>query len=136
MRAPRTHAGSLDRAQSVDHQRRVAAVVERSGTQIPGIEMRAEDHELVRLLAAAEFRHDVRSSDRAADGVGNGKVGIELLPGGQQARHASRILAGHEHHGKAINFAVAWSWCGGRADRVGGWTGMRSPAPWPSPRDR
>ena len=69
--------------------------------------MRAEDHELVRLLAAAKLGDDVGSGDRAADCVRDGKVGIELLPGGQQARHASRILARDQHHGKAINFAVA-----------------------------
>ena len=33
--APRTHAGSLDGAQSIDHQRGIAAVVERAGAQVP-----------------------------------------------------------------------------------------------------
>ena len=52
-RASRLHARSLDGSQRIDDQRGVAAVVERARAQFPRIEVRTQDHELVRLLAAS-----------------------------------------------------------------------------------
>src|SRR5208337_346969 len=61
----------LDRTQRVNHQRGVAAVVERACSQFPGIQVRAQHHELVRLLVAANFRYYVPRLNGTANFVGN-----------------------------------------------------------------
>ena len=69
--------------------------------------MRAEDNELVRLFTAAKFGNHVLCLDRAADCVGDGKIGVERFarrPAG--APYASGILARHQDHGQAVDFAV------------------------------
>ena len=53
--APRLHARSFDGPQGIDDQRGVAAVIERARAEFPGIEVRAKNDELVRLLAAPDF---------------------------------------------------------------------------------
>src|SRR5207253_5328910 len=73
------------------------------------IQMRTQHHKLIRLLAAAEFSYEVGSGNRPADVVRNGKIGVEGngLTGGQQASHASRVLARHEDLREAVQFALA-----------------------------
>ncbi len=62
--------GCFDGASGFNHQRRVAAVIERSAAQFPGIEVRAEDRHFVGLFVAANFSDDVFLFDGAADFVG------------------------------------------------------------------
>jgi len=54
-RPPRQQSRGLEGARRFDHQRGIAAVVERAGAQVPGIEVRAEDNCFVGLLASTNF---------------------------------------------------------------------------------
>ena len=56
----------------------VAAVVERAGAQLPGIEMCAKNDRFVGFFAAANFADDVKLLDRAADLVRHGEVHANL----------------------------------------------------------
>ena len=71
--------GGFDRPKRIDDKRGIAAVVERAGAEIPGIEMRADDHELVGLFHAAEFGNHIGRFDGSADLVGDGKIGPDQI---------------------------------------------------------
>ena len=73
--ASRLHARSLDGTQRIHDQGSVAAVVECARAQFPGIEVRAQDYEFVRLPAASNFCNHVGGLDGAADLIGNGEIG-------------------------------------------------------------
>ena len=73
--APRLHARRLNGSQRIDDQSGVAAVIERARAQFPRIEVRAQDHEFVWLLAASYFRDHVRRLDRPAQLVRNREIG-------------------------------------------------------------
>src|SRR5579884_1837110 len=51
----------------LDDERRVATVIEAAGSQIPGIEMSAEDDDFSRFFGAAYFGHYVSRLKRPAD---------------------------------------------------------------------
>src|SRR5215472_17787181 len=60
----------FDGSRSFNNQRRIAAVVERAGSEFPGIQMPAEYHRFVRFFIAANLTNNILLLDRAADFVG------------------------------------------------------------------
>src|SRR5579862_2107683 len=98
-------AGSFDGAESIDNQRGVTAIIERSGSEFPGIEMSAENDKLVGLFAATQFGGDIGGLNGTADMVGNREIGIELLTGGDQSGNTASVFPRQQHHREAINFA-------------------------------
>ena len=95
----------FDRAQRVNHQRGVAAVIERAGAQFPGIQMRAENDEFVGLFAAFDFRDHVGGLDRATELIGDAQIGPHRMPGGQQASDSLSIFPRHQNLRNAIDFS-------------------------------
>src|SRR5207245_4777171 len=73
-RPPWQKSGGLNRARRLNHQRRVAAIVERSRTQLPRIQMRAENDNFIWLFIAADFAYNVLLFDRPANFVGHVEV--------------------------------------------------------------
>ena len=69
--------------------------------------MCAEDDELLRFLAALNFRNHVSGFNRTANLVGDGKINPHRMARRQQAGHALTVLPSHQHHGKAINLSRA-----------------------------
>ena len=67
--------------------------------------MRAEDDELVGLLAAAKLGNHVRCFERTANFVGDRKVGPNGMSGGEQTGDAFSIFAGDHDHRNAVNFS-------------------------------
>src|ERR1700686_2904755 len=104
--ASRPQACGLDGAKRIDHQSRIASVIERPCTQFPRIEMCAKNYELVRFFAAAYLGNHVARSNRSAHAIGNCEVSAKLLSRSQQARHAIRILARYQHRRNGTNFAL------------------------------
>ena len=92
-RAARDGAGSVNHARRVNHHRGVAAVVERARAQFPGIEMRAEQDEFVRLFAPANFGDDIFRFYRAGDFVGHVEMNVHRHVVGEKARHAFGVFA-------------------------------------------
>src|SRR5579871_2012272 len=104
-RAPGLNSGGLDGAQSVHNQRGVAAVVESARAEFPGIEMRANDNELVGQFTAAKFANYIRSLDRASELIRNGQIRPYEIPGGEQAGHAFAVFASDDHHRQLVDFS-------------------------------
>ena len=50
----------VHQAHRLHHHGHARAVVDRAGAEVPGVEVRADEDDLIGLLAAAELRHDVR----------------------------------------------------------------------------
>ena len=72
--AARQQSAGFDGARGFDHQRGVAAVVQRAGAEFPGIQMRAENDDFVGLFVAANFADHIELLHRAADFVGHGEA--------------------------------------------------------------
>src|SRR5260370_6933292 len=66
------YAQVVERSRQIDHHGGVDAVIFRARSQIPGIEMRSNEHDLVRLLASANFRDYVFRLVCGRSPVGNG----------------------------------------------------------------
>src|SRR5580692_3637164 len=73
-RALRRHAGSFDRPKRIDDQSGIAPVVQSSGAKLPGVEVRPQNDELLRLLAATKFSYDIGRFNGPADLIGNRQV--------------------------------------------------------------
>jgi hypothetical protein len=90
-------------ARRLDHHRRIGAVVLRAGAEVPGIEVRAEQHDLIGPFASAELRHHVTGFERAAGTVGdlqpNAHRTVRRKPG-----QASRLLARYYGRGDGDGF--------------------------------
>ncbi len=76
--APWNYTQVVKRPRQIDHHGRVDAVIFRARSQIPGIEMRANEHDLVRLLAATNFRDYILRLICGQGPVGNGKTDANI----------------------------------------------------------
>ena len=104
-RPPRHVAGLADGTRGGNDERGVAAVIERSRAEIPGIKVRAEDDEFVGQLATADLTDHIRDLDRATDHVRHGEPHAQRLPGRVgRTRQTQRILTGHDRHRQAGEF--------------------------------
>src|ERR1700735_3341379 len=83
----------MDDARCVNHHRIVATIVERASPQFPRVEVCAQHHELVWLLATANFTHHICRLYRAGDMIRHVETHANALPGREEAGHALRILA-------------------------------------------
>src|SRR6266851_1116297 len=143
----------FDGARGFNHQRGVAAVVQRARAQIPGIEMRAENHRFVGFFATANLANDVLLFDGPTDLVRHGEARPHFAWVCRHgARQAHGILASNDSLGKAFQLAIAGVGvaveqhalarahpenCGGarfqRAFNDAGWLGVFTEEVGPSP---
>src|SRR6202142_3428916 len=101
-RAARNRARRLDDAGGVDHQGSVAAVVERARAKFPGIEMSAEDDELVGFFAASNFGDDIFGINRPGNFVRQFEMNADFLAGGDEAGHAFGIFTREDGLGQSL----------------------------------
>src|SRR5438105_5067294 len=104
--APRTNSGRFNRAQGINHQRRVAAIIESAGAKLPRVKMCSQDYKLVGLLASTNFRDHIRCTNRPSNLVWDCNVRIQLLSGSQQASHTPRVFASDQPLRNAVQFAI------------------------------
>ncbi len=104
-RPPRPHTGSDDGPGGVNHQRGVAAIVERSGAQVPGIQMCAQQNNFLGALPSPDLGDNVALFDRSTDAVRQLEPHPHTPSGGLQACHALCILARHERLRQSIHLS-------------------------------
>src|SRR5438045_6087590 len=101
----RQYFGGFDGPKRIDDKGGIAAVVEGPGPEIPGIEMGADNHELVGLFCATEFGNDVGGFYGSADLVGDGKIDPDQILVREQARHPFAVFPRHNDHGYFVDLA-------------------------------
>ena len=90
----------------VDHHSHIAPVIERSGAEVPGIEVATEDDEFIGLFAAANFRDDVFRIHGTGEAIRHFEVHVDFLSGCQETRYAFGVLAGHDSLRQFFYFAI------------------------------
>ena len=92
-------------ARCVNYQGCVAAIVERTGAEFPGIEMGAEDDELVGLFAAANFGDDILGIHRAGNFVGQLEMHANFLARSNETSHSFGVFARDDGLRQFLEFA-------------------------------
>ena len=110
-RAPGFLLGRREQACQLDHQRDVGTVVEAARPQVPRIEMRADDHDLLRRillrrLGAANLGHHVVGFERSAGLVGEGEAHPDTLARVQQPQNPLGVFARDQRRRHQIEPAV------------------------------
>ena len=112
-----------EEARGVEDERDVAAVVERAAAEVPAVEVRAEDDDLVGLVAAAHLGDDVARGHARRGVGGDGEAHAHLDAGGEQARQTQAAFALDEGGRRRRHHACRRAWrCD---DRGGGSDGSR-----------
>ncbi len=106
-RALGLQAELLERARGFQHYHRPRAIIGGASAQVPGVQMRAENHHLAGPLAAGDFRDGVIHLDGLlAEGIGDLEFdfhGAAL----QQSPDQVIVFGGDECSGQRANFVVA-----------------------------
>ncbi len=95
-RAPRLHSRTDNRIGGSEHAGRARAIVSTSFGEIPGVEVRANDENLLGIFAAADFADHVGAFHRTVrECVLNIKARTRFQPGVDVAFELALIFSGH-----------------------------------------
>src|SRR4029077_4717498 len=104
-RAARAETGSQNVARGLNHHRCIAAVVERPGAKLPGIQMRAEQQPFVGFLPAANFRDHILLFHGATNAVRNSQPHADALTSGEEMLQPQGVLARHNRLWKVFDLS-------------------------------
>src|ERR1700722_3358767 len=96
----------MDDTRRVDEHGAVATIIERAGAEVPRNQVRAEEHEFVRLLATANFSDYVFGLGWTSYAIRHVEMHADFLPGGEKFSDALSVFPRQNCLGQQFELAI------------------------------